>query len=138
MPAPGAEERPLVGDAERRFQVIGIKDIVVVYEHEQLAYRLSDPPQASRRETDLILSNQPRLPVPRQIRSRHPFRCACVVDDEQLPPLLRERLARETLQASAQVLGSRVVRADDHGECGHVASYSRTAIMSSPPDAARR
>jgi hypothetical protein len=85
LPTPGAQVGFLGGDPQRRLQIIGIKNVIVIHKDEQIPFRFSNAPKASRRQAQLLFPNELGSSVPGKIDHGTSINGTGIVDQQQLP-----------------------------------------------------
>src|SRR5688572_13669927 len=95
-------------------EVVWIEDVVIVDKHQEGSSRLRNPTQASEGQSHLLFADMSSLWMPGNV----PVICnripGGIVDDQQLPLFHRQGLFLQSTQGAAQIVGPRVVCAEDY------------------------
>jgi hypothetical protein len=116
LPAPRTEERFVVRGANCGFEEIGIKHVVVIHENQQLSVSLADAAQTGWRETGRFLSNTSSSRVPGKIEAVRDRFIASIIHHHQFPPVERECLTPQPVEASPEVIRTRIIGTDNDGK----------------------
>jgi hypothetical protein len=119
LSAPGAQERFFFRNARCRRKEIGVEHVVVVHEDEQVALCFADTTEPCRRETERVLAEETCGRLPGHVGVTRNRLVAAVVHHDQLPPVARQRLLPQRVEATPKISRPRIVStkndADDHG-----------------------
>ena len=115
IPAPGAKAKPLLGDVDRCRKVAWIKDVVIVNKNKKRTARVAYSPNSCRRQAKLILADMSTKRMPSQVVTCRDRRVRAIIDEQEFPSIFVQCLPLEGLERAAEIVCSRVVRAQDDG-----------------------